>query len=182
MNRKLVGLLIVVVALGAGFAGWLAHERADTQALVPSNASAQAVAKLWALQLPDAEGKPQALAQWQGKTLVLNFWASWCPPCREEMPLLSQTQTKWQAQGVQIVGVGIDEASSIRKFSDAHKLPFPLLVAGLEQVSLTEQLGNSVQGLPFTVIIDPEGKLRHVKLGPFRGDQLDRLLESLTRR
>jgi peroxiredoxin len=182
MNRKLTALLVIAVALGAGFAGWRAYERADTQALVPSNASAQAVAKIWALQLPDAEGKPQALAQWQGKTLVLNFWATWCPPCREEMPLLSQTQTKWQAQGVQVVGIGIDEASLIRKFSDTHKLPFPLLVAGLEQIGLAEQLGNSMRGLPFTVVIDSDGKLRHVKLGPFRGDQLDRLLEGVTRR
>jgi len=180
MNSKIAALLIIAVGLGAATAGWWVSSRNDTTAAVPAGVSPQAVAQLLAQQFPDADGKPQALSQWHGKTLVVNFWATWCPPCREEMPLLGRTQAEWQSKGVQVVGIGIDEVDAIRKFRDANKLGFPLLVAGPDLIGLAEQLGNTAQGLPFTVVIGPDGKLRNVKLGPFRGDQLEKLLHTVT--
>ncbi len=179
MNQKIAGLLVVAVALGAASAGWWVSARNDATASVPSSVSPEAVAQLLAQQLPDVDGKPQALNQWRGKTLVVNFWATWCPPCREEMPLLDRTQAQWQARGVQIVGISIDEAQAVRKFRDTRKPAFPLLLGGPEQIDLSQQLGNTAQGLPFTVVIDPQGRLRNVKLGAFRGDQLDKLLHTV---
>jgi thiol-disulfide isomerase/thioredoxin len=180
MNSKIAALLVFTVGLGAAAAGWWVGSRDDATAAVPSGISPQAVSQLLAQQFPDADGKPQPLSQWRGKTLVVNFWATWCPPCREEMPLLGRTQAEWQSKGVQIVGIGIDEVDAIRKFRDANKLAFPLLVAGPEQIELAQKLGNTAQGLPFTVVIGRDGTLRNVKLGPFRGDQLEKLLHTVT--
>ncbi len=179
MNSKIAGLLVIAVGFGAAAAGWWVSVRHDALATAPGNITPQAISQLLDQQLPDADGKPHTLSQWSGKTLVVNFWATWCPPCREEMPLLDQAQTQWAGKGVQVIGIGIDEADAIRKFRETNKLTFPLLVAGPEQISLTQQLGNTAQGLPFTVVIDSNGKLRNVKLGAFRNDQLEKLLHTV---
>ncbi|MBI3229133.1 MAG: TlpA family protein disulfide reductase [Burkholderiales bacterium] len=121
-----------------------------------AQASAQpsdAVAQLFAMSLPDSDSKVQALSQWRGKPIVLNFWASWCAPCVKEMPALSKLQTDFAPRGVQVLGVGIDSPEAIAKFKQEHQISYPLLVAGIDGSELSRQLGNKAGGLPFTVLI-----------------------------
>lgn len=180
MKRPLAAMLLVAVAFGAGYAGWWTRDRQAEPLTAPTDGAPAAVARLFALTLPDATGVRQALGQWRGKVLVVNYWATWCPPCREEMPLLARAQAAWAGRGVQVIGMGVDEAQAIAQFAARQPTGFPLLVADAEAIALAAELGNSSQGLPFTAVIDRHGRVAHLHLGALRGDQLDRLLTPLT--
>jgi len=177
-RRSLAAALIIGVSAIAGYAGWRTQSRLDQAAPAPK-VSDGVRQQLLALTLPDSDGRPQAMQQWQGKVIVINFWATWCPPCRKEMPLLDAAQRKWANKGVQIVGIGIDEADAIHSYAVTNKLAFPLLVGGAELVDLTVALGNAAQGLPFSVVIAPDGRVAQTKLGAFKDDALDKLLQEL---
>jgi thiol-disulfide isomerase/thioredoxin len=127
---------------------------------------------LLAQQLPDSDGKSHALAQWQGKPLVVNFWATWCPPCVDEMPELSALQTELAPKGVQIIGIGIDSPSNIREFAAKYRIAYPLFVAGLTGTDLSRQFGNQNGGLPFTALIDKNGQIIETYIGRLKMDQL----------
>ena len=133
---------------------------------------ATGAADLLRLTLPDLEGRPTALNSWPGRVLVVNFWATWCAPCLEEMPLLAATQQTFAGRGLQTVGIALDQVDKIRDFAAKVPVSYPLLVAGGEAIALMQKLGNPTGGLPFTVILDRTGGLAHRKLGAFKGAEL----------
>jgi thiol-disulfide isomerase/thioredoxin len=104
--------------------------------------------------------------------MLVNFWATWCPPCVEEMPELNGFDAEFRARGLQIVGIGIDSASNIREFSDKTPMSYPLLVAGASGLELVRRLGNTSGALPFTVIVDRAGQVTWRTLGRFRTAEL----------
>ncbi|MDD3352204.1 TlpA disulfide reductase family protein [Zoogloea sp.] len=182
MKTRLNTLFLILIAVATTIAGIYAA-RKETQSLTaPDITAAQqdAVAQLMALDLPDSAGKQHPLHQWQGKVMVVNFWATWCPPCRKEMPAFSQLSEKYAHKGIQFVGISIDTATNVRDFQAANPVAYPLVVAAPSVVSLTEVLGNTSQGLPFTVIIDRQGKLSLVKLGMLAEEDLERKLAELS--
>lgn len=124
-----------------------------------------AASLLFAQSLPDLAGKDQSLQQWKGKTLVVNFWATWCSPCVEEMPELSALQTELAGKTIQVIGIGVDSADNIQQFSTKYKIIYPLYVAGVSGVALSRQLGNQAGGLPYTLLISPDGQIRKTFLG-----------------
>ena len=105
------------------------------------------------------------MSEWKGKTLLLNFWAPWCPPCVDEMPELVALQKDLGEKNLQIIGIGIDSPTNIRQFAEKHQISYPLLVSGLEGTELSRQFGNEAGGLPFTVLITPDGAVRKTYLG-----------------
>ena len=135
-----------------------------------------AVAQLFATRLADSNGKSQAIAQWQGKTLVINFWATWCPPCRDEMPEFSRLHTKYAANGVQFIGIAVDTADNVGRFSQQHAVSYPLLIGGTPGTELSRQLGNASLALPYTVVVGPAGDARLARLGRVAERELDALL------
>ena len=112
---------------------------------------------------------------------VINFWATWCAPCREEIPLLVASRQKYGASGVEVVGIAIDNAAKVREFSATFKISYPVLLAEAEGLDLMRRVGNTGGGLPYTVITDRQGKLQHRKLGALKQDELDRLLAPMVR-
>ncbi len=170
MNRRrkwgIYGAVALVAASGGLWLGW--------QQFNPAPADLDAAAqKLLTQTLPDAAGQPQALAQWRGKVLVVNFWASWCAPCVEEMPELAALHWQFKDQGVQFVGIGIDSARNIEEFLSKNKgVDYPLLVSGFAGVSSMRSLGNPMGSLPFTLVIDRQGKIQHQRLGPIHKQDL----------
>lgn len=134
---------------------------------------------LLALTLPDLAGTPQALGQWKGKILVVNYWATWCPPCKEEMPAFSRIHEKYAANGVQFVGISIDSAEKVKKFQSASPVRYPLLLGSMENMQTTVDLGNAAQGLPFTVILDRQGEVYSTKLGKLPESVLEERLMAL---
>lgn len=136
---------------------------------------------LGAAAFDDLEGRRRRLAEWRGKVLVCNFWATWCAPCREEIPLLVAASRKYGASGVEIVGIAIDNAAKVREFSSTFKITYPILLAEANGLELMRRLGNTGGGLPYTVIADRKGALAHRKLGALKEAELDGFLGPLAR-
>jgi len=134
---------------------------------------------LTSLTLPDTNGVNQALGQWRGKVLVVNFWATWCPPCREEMPAFSRLAGQHAANGVQFVGISIDTLNNVIDFQKRTPVSYPLLIGTMETVQNTIPLGNNAQALPFTAIFDRSGVLHSVKLGRLPEAELAHILQVL---
>ena len=144
----------------------------------PAEAPTGATATLFTHTFDDADGKPQALRQWQGSLLVVNFWATWCAPCVEEMPDLETIQAEYGARGVQVIGLAIDNAEPVRRFRNELKIELPLLLAGAAGTQLGRELGNASGALPYTVLIDRSGRIVQAKLGQLRAAELRRWLDA----
>jgi thiol-disulfide isomerase/thioredoxin len=127
---------------------------------------------LLGVALPDAAGRQQSLGQWRGKVLVVNFWATWCTPCREEMPEFVKAQDEFGGRGLQFVGVAIDQADKVQAFATELGLNYPTLIGGYGAIELSKTMGNRLGALPFTIILDRKGRVVHTQLGPLRDSQL----------
>ncbi len=155
----------VASALGLGFALW---DR------TPPDASA-----LLALSLPDTNGKSQSLGQWRGKVLVVNYWATWCGPCREEMPEFVRAQRDLGPKGLQIVGIAIDQPAKVIEFAKELGLNYPALIGSYDAIDIAKPLGNRLAALPFTVVLDRTGQVAHTQLGPLKPEQLRTIVNAL---
>jgi thiol-disulfide isomerase/thioredoxin len=138
--------------------------------------SARDASALLAVSLPDVDGREQVLSQWRGKLLVVNFWATWCAPCREEMPMFVQAQVAHGTKGLQFVGIAVDDAVKVRQFAREIGLNYPALVGGYGAMELSKSLGNSVMALPFTIVVDRDGNVVLTQLGPVRQAQIEKLV------
>jgi len=127
----------------------------------------------------DLAGQPRKLSDWRGRILVCNFWATWCAPCREEIPLLMAAKTKYASSAVEIVGIAIDNAANVGQFSASFKISYPILLAEVNGLDLMRKLGNSAGGLPYTVVVDRQGSVVRRKLGAFKQGDLDTILAPL---
>ncbi len=156
-------------AAGAAIAWWRSK---------PDAGSADAVNSLFGQTLPDAAGQPHPMSQWSNKVLVVNFWATWCAPCIEEMPELQKIGDEYRTRGVAIVGLGIDSADRIRDFQNRLQIRLPLLVAGAAGGELGRSLGNTTGALPFTVLIGPKREVTQRKLGRIYAGELRDWLEA----
>lgn len=165
-------LALAVAAAVAGF--YVSGHR--TSAVV---AEPNAVSRLMSMTLPDSDGRSQSLSQWANRVLVVNFWATWCPPCLEEIPAFSRLSAKHAGTGVQFIGIGIDSQDNVRKFASEQAVAYPLLVGNLDTMQTAAALGNYVQGLPFTVVLDRRGEPREVKVGVLAEARLDEILAQL---
>jgi peroxiredoxin len=173
MNRRTGLLVFAAGAVAAGLGMSLNWWRTT-----PGKGDPGATAALFDASFPDVDGKMQPLAQWRGRPLLVNFWATWCPPCVEEMPDLQAIRDAYRSRGVEVVGIGIDNAGKIVEFRDRHQLTLPLLVAGVGGSDLNRALGNASGALPYTVLIDADGRIRERHLGQVKPEQLRRWLDA----
>jgi peroxiredoxin len=166
-----LALILAVLAAGAGLA-----VRGYSP---PPRGADDAAAALLALSLPDAHGNEQTVAQWKGRVIVVNYWATWCPPCRAEIGDFTAASRDLAEEGVQFVGIGIDDAGRVRAFGERFAVPYPLLVAPPRVLEQTAGFGNAAGALPLTVIIDRQGVVRHVELGAMSRKELEARLRPL---
>lgn len=167
-------LVAILAAGGAGVAG-VTSARKMQPAITPDHP----VTVFQAMSLPDAAGKPINMSRFAGRPLVVNFWATWCPPCVEEMPELSALHLERKAKGLQMIGIGIDSATKIADFSAKTPVSYPLAVAGLSGSELARAFGNTTGGLPFTVLIDRHGRIAQRIPGRVKIDALRSAIDSL---
>lgn len=165
-----------LIAVVAGYRFGVSDKR--TGVSVPANPAIS----VFDLSLNDVKGKKESLAQWRGKVLVVNYWATWCFPCKEEMPGFSRLQGKYRDKGVQFVGISIDDADKILEFQKETPVNYPLLIGDMATMKNSSELGNTRQALPFTAVFDRQGKLSAAKLGRYDEADLERVLLDLVSR
>lgn len=176
MMSSWTGRFAVGVLLAAAFTAG-AYLSGPGVVPLPPLPAAPAVELLLGQRFFGLDGQPASLSRWQGRPLVINFWASWCAPCVDEMPLLSAMQRRFPA--VQFVGIAAESADSVQAFAAVHPVSYPLLADAEGVMRVMPQLGNTVRGLPFTVAIDALGRPRHVQLGAVTEAGLLRMLHDL---
>lgn len=174
MRKFLPAALIGVVAAIALAAG--IYVRMESRSGLPTPDSVSALTKA---QFKDLSGQSSSLEHWRGRVLVVNFWASWCPPCREEIPGLARISGQFAANGLQVVGIAVDSVEKARESATELGINYPVLIAGLEVIDLTRHLGNRAGGLPFTVILDRQGKLVRTHLGLISEAELAQIVAPL---
>jgi len=167
---------IALSAVAAGTAAWWVFEKP------PSAPQAIAPAALWAVTLADTRGRPQSLGQFRGHIVVANFWATWCAPCREEMPTLVRAQTRWAPRDVRVIGLTADSPEAVERFGHELGVNYPLLVGKGEIDEIARRLGNSQGVLPYTAIVDAEGRVVATKVGAYSEAELDAVLEGQARK
>lgn len=166
-------LAYTTVALMFGAMGAYAqNKQAAPLTGTPAPGATAGVQALLAQTLPDAAGKPQALAQFKGKAMLVNFWAPWCGPCVKEMPELSALQKEAIGKKIQVIGIGIDSPSNIAEFTKKLSITYPIYVAGMSGTDLARQFGNVNGGLPYTVLIGADGQVKKTYLGGLKFPQL----------
>ena len=195
---RLVLLLALAAAFGLGSTWWLHHPPKDgplsaqqaLQAGIGSRLPAHpgegvpgvdiSAGALLATSLPDPAGQAHSLGQWTGHPLVINFWATWCDPCRAELPLLTAAAQRPEFKDVAVLGIALDEAPAVREFLQSHALGFPVLVErdNVGQ-TLASRLGDQEGALPFTALVDRQGKVVETRLGPWKAGELEARLKLL---
>ena len=173
MNRRqwisIAGISLLALLAGVLTSQWIYRTNL---------ASDPAIEAFFANPWKTPDGKPVNTDQWRGKVLVVNFWASWCPPCVEEMPALDKLQQEFLSKNVLIVGIGIDSPSNIREFLEKTPISYPIVIGGLEGSNLSKQMGNAQGALPYTVVINANGKATNSKLGKMSEEELRSAIKS----
>jgi thiol-disulfide isomerase/thioredoxin len=173
MNRRrwifIIGIALLALALGVITAQWKYKT---------GLAGDPAIQAFFSNPWKTPDGKSINTDEWRGKVLVVNFWASWCPPCVEEMPTLDQLQAEFLSKNVLFVGIGIDSPSNIRQFLEMTPVSYPIVIGGLEGSALSKQMGNSQGALPYTIIIDAKGIATSSKLGKISEEELRKAINS----
>lgn len=184
MNRR--NMLYGGVAAAAGLAGaawWKFQPHAVSgavNALAPAAGEDTAVAAgdaaaaeaFWSLSFDTPDGKPLPMSSFRGKLLLVNFWATWCPPCVEELPLLDYFYQENKDKNWQVVGLAVDQPSAVRTWLQTKPLHFPVGMAGLAGADLSKSLGNLTGSLPFSVVFGASGRLLHRKVGKVKPEDL----------
>lgn len=169
-NWLIAGVAALALAMGIGIATWLRQ---------PGPAQPGAAEALLTAPLPDLQSQPQTLAQYRGKILIVNFWATWCPPCREEVPVFVDAQTKFGPKGLQFIGIALDNPQQVTDFVREFGINYPVLIGGVNESEILRKLGNPGGGLPYTLIYDREGQLQEKIIGGLDQARLERLIAPL---
>jgi thiol-disulfide isomerase/thioredoxin len=172
-------LSLVLAAIAAAAAGYGVHKGIQNAGQNNGGASDSPAALPKDMVLQDLEGQRHHFSDWHGKLLLVNFWASWCAPCIDEIPELIKDQQRYGGSGLQIVGAAVDDADSARKIQHKMGMNYPVLIGTPEQLlGLMNQLGNQAGGLPFSVLVDAKGQVVARELGQYAPDELAALIET----
>jgi thiol-disulfide isomerase/thioredoxin len=179
--KKVLPLLLLALASGAaGFYMYLGLTRDTTLveefAPLPQPRAAEFAPEF---SLPDLDGNVRAGSEWAGTIRVVNFWATWCPPCIREIPLLTEIQAELAERGVQVIGIAIDETDAVLDFASGFDFNYPVLVGQQEAMDVGHQFMNGFIGLPFTVFTDRDGRIIEVHTGEIHREQIEAILSPL---
>lgn len=169
MKRIALIGLVAAIALSAGIitARFLSNLETTHQSPLPD------------FSLPDLSGVQHNIYEWQGKILIINFWATWCPPCRKEIPEFIALQEQYSNKGLQFIGIAIDEQEAVNQYLNSTKINYPVLIGEDKGVALAHQLGNIVDTVPFTIVVDQHRQIIHRQPGEFSREQILKLIAPL---
>ena len=175
-NIKFIGLLLII-AIVAGFSGYLMKKNNLKDDLVISNASNISTDTLFSSNIMNNSGEIVSFSKFKGQWLLINFWATWCAPCREEIPELNEFAHKNKT--IQTIAIAIDDIKSVKKFTKKIPIEYLSFIAEDEGVELSQSLGNERGILPFSIIISPQKKIEKVFYGRLKLNQLNQALNSI---
>lgn len=167
MRRLILPAAALIAAVAGYFTAYVLRDDAP---------ATQAAAVEFAL--PDLDGKKRNAGEWRGRTVLLNFWATWCPPCREEIPLFLDARERFAARGFEVVGIAVDQADAVLAYSESMGIDYPLLIGDDQVFGLMHTLGNTSGALPYSLMISPEGKILSTKHGSYTQTELNQVIEA----
>lgn len=126
--------------------------------------------------LTDMAGKQRSANEWAGKVMVVNFWATWCTPCRKEIPTFIKMQKDFADKGLQVVGIAIDNLPDVKAYATSIGINYPVLLGDQDAIVLSQRLGNRMDVLPFTAVIDRQGRISYIKLGEMTRELAERAI------
>jgi len=176
MNRLAVAALVI----GAAVVGAVAYVAFEQRSRPPA-ATAVLAERVPQFQLADREGTMRSLADWQGKSLVVNFWATWCAPCRREIPLLGELQQQYGPAGFQVIGIAADYRDKVIAYADEAGIEYPLLIGEQEALDAAAAFGVEIVGFPFTVFSDSQGRVIACHVGELTRPQAEVILGAIER-
>lgn len=181
MSAYRVALVILLaggISVGVAIIGqrWIAQPASETGTPIRTSAPLQTLPEFG---LPDLDGQQVSSSAWADKVVIINYWASWCPPCVREIALFMQTQQQLGEAGVQVIGIAVDRRDDVKRFLADYPINYPILMANPEAIALAKRLGNRIEGLPFTVIFDRRGRRVFSRTGELTATDLKAELDAL---
>jgi peroxiredoxin len=181
-SARFTVLAVLVAVLAGGLGVFMSMDEraatsADEQTSTPSTPSTMIGRQRPDFTLPDVDGQSRSISEWDGSVVLVNFWATWCGPCREEIPLLIELQTMYEARGYKTLGIAVDDPKRVTAFADELGVNYPSLIAQRDVIALSKRYGNFAAVLPYTVIIDHTGVVRFAHLGLVKRESLISLLD-----
>ena len=170
MNKNTFYIVFAAVIAMAG--GIFSHHLSSTDNIKPNSPEIE-------FSLPDLTGKQRNITEWQGKIRVINFWATWCPPCLKEIPAFIKLQHEFKSKNVQFIGIAIEDSQPVKEYLDTIKINYPMLIGGDEAIALSHQLGNIINAVPFTVLVNPQGQIIHRQPGEIDREKIIEIITPL---
>jgi len=193
--RYLAGALVVLLGMWAGLKFHAVHRASEATVAVPAgvasapdpkeNVALEAAAppvvpaRLPDFSLTDMSGKSTSIAEWSGKSLVINFWATWCAPCRREIPLLKTLSADWAGRDLTVIGVAVDYVDKVRQFAEQFKIEYPVLIGEQDALEVAAKFGMASPAFPFTVFTDRRGEVVALFVGELHRPQADFILSEV---
>jgi thiol-disulfide isomerase/thioredoxin len=170
MPRQFIAFIFFFLLLISSLLAWQQRQKP---------LQAQQAIPLPEFSLPDLAGTLHPISEWHGKILIINFWATWCPPCLKEIPEFIQLQTEYSGQNVQFIGIAIDEAELVADYLSFVDINYPILIAESDGAKLSQQLGNTVSAIPFTAIVNQQQQIIFYHPGELSKQRLTELIKPL---
>jgi thiol-disulfide isomerase/thioredoxin len=181
MSTRAFFALVAVLSLAAGGLLWWSNRPAPAPAIVAMPASISPAA-LFAASFTDPSGERVPIGRFEGKVLLINFWATWCAPCLEEMPAFARLQDRWRDRGVQFLGLSSEDPALAARFGAKLGVNYPLWTGGEEVAELSRRLGNAAGVLPHSALVGPDGRVVASKVGPYSEEELEALLGKIAQK
>ena len=182
MKSPLIFISILIIAAVTGFGLQRALTSSDTQNLpiiLPPNDESVIGKPRPDFELKDIEGETRNMNEWNGKVLLVNFWATWCPPCKKEIPAFMELQDQYGPQGFQVIGLAIDDEESVKDYADTMGMNYPIMAAELTAMEIARLYGNRVNALPFSAFVDREGKIVLTQPGEISKNDTEKIIIKL---
>jgi thiol-disulfide isomerase/thioredoxin len=177
MKNALIFIVITALAGGAGFGLQHYLSKQEVQYKEPVNTAVGQSRPEFAMK--DLDGVVRNIKEWDGKIVLVNFWATWCPPCLKEMPYFVELQKQYGDQGFQIIGIAIDDEDAVRVFVDDMGINYPIMAGEIDTIELSRRYGNQIGGLPYSVVINRQGEITDTIMGELDKIKAEKILKKL---